>query len=336
MPAILRRLWLGVALIAGVSAILVALDPKTPDPSKGAPTHKKWKVHMLAFISAIDSEECQRGMHAGLAASLKEGADFEVVARNAQGDMPTLTSLVDAAISDGADLIMTLSTPTLQTAIQRVKSTPIVFSFSSNPIGAGAGKSYTDHLPNVTGVPVTAAYEEMLQMIRETMPQAHRLGSLLVPSEVNSVFNTAQLKQFAEKMGFELVTVAVNSSSEISDATLALLATPVDAICQVPSNLTITGMASVSRPAQRAHVPLFGFLTSDATNGAVVTAARDYFEMGQAAGVQAAKIMGGASPASLPFEEVGVTRIIVNKSAAQAAGITLPAALIERAAKVLE
>ncbi len=31
-------------------------------------------------------------------------------------------------------------------------ATPIVFSLVANPMAAGAGKSYLDHLPNVTGV----------------------------------------------------------------------------------------------------------------------------------------------------------------------------------------
>jgi hypothetical protein len=105
---------------------------------------------MLAFISALDSDECQHGMRDGLAAELQEGIDYELIVRNAQGDMPTLSSLVDAALGDGSDLILTLSTPTLQAAVQRVKSTPIVFSFSSNPLGAGAGTTYEQHLPNVT------------------------------------------------------------------------------------------------------------------------------------------------------------------------------------------
>ena len=336
MLAIAQRLWLGTTLIGLVSAILLLSDSGARPGSSGTPAHRKWKVNILAFITAADSEDCQRGMREGLAASLKEGEDYEVVVRNAQGDMPTLSSLVDAAMSDGADLIMTLSTPTLQAAVQRVKSIPIVFSFSSNPIGAGTGKSYTDHLPNVTGVATTGAYAEIIQIIRETLPGARRLGSLLVPSEVNSVYNTEQVKRVAEAAGLELVSVAVSSSSEISDAALGLLARQVDAICQVPSNLTITGFASISRPAQRARVPVFGFLTSEIENGAVAVAARDYFESGKAAGALAARVIRGESPATLQFEEVGATKIMVNKAAAQAIGLTIPPSLLGRAVRVLE
>jgi ABC-type uncharacterized transport system substrate-binding protein len=275
-------------------------------------------------------------MRDGLAAELQEGIDYELIVRNAQGDMPTLTSLVDAALGDRSDLILTLSTPTLQAAVQRVKSTPIVFSFSSNPLGAGAGTTYEQHLPNVTGIPTTAAYEQVLQLIHEIVPGARRLGTLVVPSEVNSVYNVERVRQIAEQHGFELISVGVNSSSEVSDAALALLAQSIDAVCQVPSNVTITGFASLALPAQRAHIPVFGFLSADAENGAIAAVARDYHESCKEAGVLAARILRGADPATIPFHEVGSARLLVNPKAARATGIAVPASVLARAARVVE
>jgi ABC-type uncharacterized transport system substrate-binding protein len=323
----LRRLWLGVFLIVGVSVGLLVFDR---GGRRGTAAQRR-QVSMLAFISAADSDECQRGMRDGLAAELQEGVDYALTVRNAQGDMPTLTSLVDAALGDGSDLILTLSTPTLQAAVQRVKSIPIVFSFSSNPLGAGAGTTYEQHLPNVTGIPTTAAYEEVLQLIREIVPGARRLGTLVVPSEVNSVYNVERVRQIAQQHGFELVSVAVNSSSEISDAALALLAQSIDAVCQVPSNVTITGFASLALPAQRAHIPVFGFLSADAENGAIAVVARDYYESCREAGVLAARVLRGADPATIPFYEVESGTLLVNPKAARATGIPLPADLVARA-----
>jgi len=329
----LRRLWLGALLIVGVSVGLLLFD--RGQRRGGAAAHRK-RVNMLAFISAVDSDECQHGMRDGLAAELREGIDYELIVRNAQGDMPTLSSLVDAALGDGSDLILTLSTPTLQAAVQRVKSTPIVFSFSSNPLGAGAGTTYEQHVPNVTGIPTTAAYEEVLDLIRELVPGARRLGTLVVPSEVNSVYNVARVRELATQRGLELVSVAVNSSSEVSDAALALLAQSIDAVCQVPSNVTITGFASLALPAQRAHIPVFGFLTADAENGAVAVVARDYYESCKEAGALAARVLRGADPATIPFYEVESAKLMVNPKAARAAGIALPPELVTRAARVVE
>jgi ABC-type uncharacterized transport system substrate-binding protein len=220
--------------------------------------------------------------------------------------------------------------------VQRVKTTPIVFSFSSNPIGAGAGKSYEDHLPNVTGVPTVGAYEDVMRIIRELLPRARRLGSLVVPSEVNSVASTKQAVEIAAKHGLELATLPVNTSSDVGDATLALLAQGIDAICQVGSNLTVAGFASIVRPAQQARVPVFGFLSNDAKNGAVAVAARDFYESGREAGVMAARVIQGESPAAIPFREVEGSKLIVNLAAAKMASIVVSESMRARADEVLE
>jgi putative ABC transport system substrate-binding protein len=130
------------------------------------------------------------------------------------------------------------------------------------------------------------------------------------------------------------VAVAVNTSSDVPDATLALLAQNIDAICQVGGNLTSSGFASIVQPARRARVPVFGFLTADSQGGAVVAAARDYYEGGRDAGQMAARVMRGASPATIPFQPLVKTRILVRRDAARAVGLTIPPAVLEKAAEV--
>ncbi len=307
----------------------------TPVAVAQAPA-RRWKIDMLQYVNVQDVEDAERGMRDGLIKSaLVEGRDFALTVRNAQGDMPTLSALVDAALTDGTDLLMTLSTPTLQAAIHRAPGVPIVFTFVADAVAAGAGRSNTEHLPNVTGVPTAAAYEDLLAIIRQCLPHARRLGTLFVPSETNSEYNKHAVEQAAPRYGFELVSVPVNTSSEVSDAALSLLARGIDAVCQAGSNLTTAAFASIALPAQRAGVPVFGFLSSDAANGAAVVVARDYYEGGVQAGALAARIMRGESPAAMPFEPVRGKRILVNLDAARAAGIVIPAAVRAQAAHVI-
>jgi putative ABC transport system substrate-binding protein len=104
----------------------------------------------------------------------------------------------------------------------------------------------------------------------------------------------------------------------------------------VGSNLTVAGFASIVRPAQQARIPVFGFLSNDARNGAVAVAARDFYESGREAGVMAARVIQGESPATMPFREVEGARVIVNLKAAKTAGIVVPQSLRARAEEVLE
>jgi ABC-type uncharacterized transport system substrate-binding protein len=297
---------------------------------------KTWKVNILEYVNVADSEDAERGMRAGLRDSgLQEGRDYTIQLRNAQGDMPTLSTLVDAAITDGADLLMTLSTPTLQAALQRARSLPIVFTFVADAIVAGAGRSNEDHLPNVTGVPTVSAFPELLDTVRECIPSVRRIGTLFVPAEVNSVFNKDQLAARARQQGIELVTMAANTSSEMSDAAQALCSEHIDAVVQIASNLTTVAFASITQAARRSRIPLFGSLSSNAHDGAAVVVARDYFDGGHEAGSMAARIIRGEKPADIPFVPLKKTRIVVNLDAARAMGLRIPPALVRRASEVI-
>jgi ABC-type uncharacterized transport system substrate-binding protein len=314
-------------------------DRSATKPARGAasrPLTKRWNVDLIEYNTVVDVEEAEEGVLGGLRTSgLVEGRDYRVRIRNAQGDMATMNSLVDAAIVDGADLLITFSTPTLQSAIQRSQGVPVVFNYVANAVWAGAGRSDTDHLPNVTGVYLPGAYDEMIALIREVLPAARVLGTLYVPSEVNTVYHRDQMVAVARKAGIEFVTVAANTASEVTDAALSLASRKIDAICQLPGNLTASAFPTIAEAARRARLPLFGFQTSAAEAGAHLVVARDYRDAGAAAALVAVRIMRGESPASIPFEPARETRLVVNKEAARIIGLHIPPSVLARAERVI-
>ena len=287
---------------------------------------RKWRLDLVQFNNVLDVEEAEEGVLAGLReAGLVEGRDYVTTIRNAQGDMATVSSLIDAALVERTDLLITFSTPTLQAALARARNVPIVFNYLASPIAAGAGTSDTDHLPNVTGVYMAAAFKEMLTLIRAILPAARTLGTLYVPAEVNTVFYKDRLLEETAKAGFELITVAANTSSDVGDAALALVSRRPDAICQVPGNLTASAFPSIAQAAGRARLPVFAFQSSQVRTGASLVVGRDYPDSGRQAAALAARIMRGERPASLPFQPVTRTRMIVNLDAARHVGPGHPA-----------
>ena len=310
--------------------------PQASTRQAATPLAKKWNVNLVEFNNVLDVEEAEHGVLTGLRESgLVEGRDYEVKIRNAQGDMGTVNSLIDAAVGDGADLLITLSTPTLQAALQRARTLPIVFTYVANGVIAGAGRSDEDHLPNVTGVYLGGGYDELLAIIRESFPSVRTMGTLFVPSEVNTVFHKDQLVEAARKVGIEIVAVAASTSAEVPDAALSLCSRRIDALCQIPGNLTASAFPSIAQAARRARLPIFAFQSSQARAGAAVVLARDYGDGGRESGLLAARVMRGESPATIPFQLVSRTKLIVNLEAARGAGLTLPPALIKRAEEVI-
>ena len=304
--------------------------------ASNAPLSKKWKVSLVQLVQTLDVEESEHGVLDGLKESgLVEGRDYTKTIRNAQGDMSTLPGLVDAALADGTDLLITFSTPALQTALQRAKHLPIVFTQVADPVVAGAGTSDTQHLPNVSGVYLISAYDQTMPLIKEFLPRVRTLGTVYVPAEVNMVMQMEVMKKAAAAAGLEVKAVAANSSTEVGEAAMALAASHVDAICQVPGNLTALAFPSMVQAAQRARLPMFVFQTSQIVAGAVGGLTRDYHENGRASGLIAARVMRGENPATIPFQGVSKTKLVLNQAAAGRLGMTIPPAVLKRADQVI-
>ena len=96
-------------------------------------------------------------------------------------------------------------------------------------------------------------------MIRAYLPKARVLGTVFTPAEVNMVSQKAVLEDAARTRGFEVRAVAANSTTEVADAALSLVASHVDAICQIPGNLTVAAFPNIAQVARRGRVPLFAF-----------------------------------------------------------------------------
>jgi ABC-type uncharacterized transport system substrate-binding protein len=175
----------------------------------------------------------------------------------------------------------------------------------------------------------------MMPLIRELKPRARLLGTVYVPAEVNMVSQLPLMERAVREAGMELKAIAANSAAEVQEAALALVANRVDAICQLPGNLTAAAFPSMAQVARRARVPMFVFQSSQAHAGAVLAVARDYYEGGRASGAVAARVMRGEPPAKIPFIGFSGTKLIVNRAAAHELGVSIPKPVLDRADSVV-
>jgi len=87
--------------------------------------------------------------------------------------------------------------------------------------------------------------------------------------------------------------------------------------------------------ARKARLPIFGFQSRQARDGAVLVLARDYFDSAREAGLVAARVMRGEKPASIPFRAYDKNKLMVNVKAAREIDLALPPALIKKAQEVV-
>jgi ABC-type uncharacterized transport system substrate-binding protein len=311
---------------------------ETPTPVPPLAITKKWNIHFLNYSESTLVEDCHRGFFDEIRKlNLVEGRDYTIKVRNAQNEMSNLVAMVDAAISDKADLILLTSTPTLQAALKKINTIPILFNVVANPILAGAGTSFDDHLPNVTGISTQSDYTGMARLLRECLPEAKRIGTLYVTSEDNSVYNRNRFEAALREVGMEMETIGISSSSEVANAAVAICSRNVDAVCPVIGNVLDASFVAVTRAARQSQKPLFSFTSGQVIkNGAAVAVSRDYEQAGRDMAHLMLRLMRGDDPAKIPFQLVSKTEIIVSPANATQCGWTLPPAILRQADKVVE
>jgi len=301
------------------------------------PGGKKWRIAVITYNETPPSEETLAGMDEGWSKSpLTAGKDYTLSLRNAQGDIAALSGIVDAALTEGADIVVPLSTPTLQACIQKIRDVPVVFSLVANPVAAGAGKSYTDHLSNVTGVSVLGPAGEMLDMLEKYYPSYRRFGTLFCPAETNSVDLKDSLAAMCRERGLTLEAVAANSPGELPDAALSMISRPIDAVLQISDNLSSSGFVAIARAAKQARVPLFSLNSTTVPLGAPIAMGRDYHEAGRQTVRMIERIIAGETPVSIPFLLPPKVVRTVSLPNAKAVGMTIPDGLIKEADVVVK
>jgi ABC-type uncharacterized transport system substrate-binding protein len=265
-----QRWSMGVRTGGALAAIVVATAcgksadaPKSAGADSAAAT-AGGSVPVIAIIRAADwigTEWSEDALKVGLQESdMEKGRDYEFKISSAQGDLATLPSLIDAAVDAKARVIVTLQDETLQAAVQRVKTVPIVFNILSDPFAAGAGTSDSNHLPNITGVysPGFGDPEQTkrVELIKRVVPKVKRVGILFSPGEPLSVGLKDRMAKAAKAAGLSVEAVPINSTGEGTEAATALIGKKVDAI-EIYGNAAHGAFESIIQVARDHKVPVF-------------------------------------------------------------------------------
>jgi ABC-type uncharacterized transport system substrate-binding protein len=286
---------------------------------------KNYKFCLVHYVDSPVSEDAERGIRDELKnQGMIEGEDFTLTEFNAQGDISILNNIVQSVANDKWDLIFTLSTPTIQMFSKKITDIPIVFSNVGDPIRAGLGKSNTEHNTNLTGISTMSNFEELVILVKESIPGIRKIGTIFTPGEINSVAYMEELEKAAARQGVELVTVPANSTSEVPDAARVLVNKGIGAFTQISDNLTASCGPSIIKVAYDTNTPYFSYVTQQITQGAIAIVSSDYYYAGIDAVLVAKKVLEGVSPGDIPFSKVSKSVVQVNKDAMNHFGVMVP------------
>jgi ABC-type uncharacterized transport system substrate-binding protein len=256
------------------------------------------------------------------------GRNLEVEMKHAGGEIANIPLMLQSLEDKGLDLVVTLTTPVLAGACHAVRRTPVVFCYVTDPIAAGAGATFTDHLPNVTGVGSFDPVEESFDIMMKLRPAPKAVGTMFNPSEANSSKVVSVAREIAKRRGLRLEEVTIHGTSDVITAAQSLVTRDIDAIWVTTDNTAAQAFAAIGMTARKARLPLIANEKEQLHVGALIAVGPSWSQVGELAARMAARVLRGESPKDIPFENFVGATVLLNHALARDMGLALPAEIL--------
>ncbi|GAA3992304.1 ABC transporter substrate-binding protein [Comamonas faecalis] len=313
-----------------MGALSLALAAALP----AAAQEKSVAITAIVEHPALDS--VRDGVQDALkAAGFEAGKNLKWQYQSAQGNTGTAAQIARKFIGDKPDAIVAIATPSAQAVVAATKTVPVVFSAVTDPVAAKLVANWEPSHTNVTGVSDLLALDKQMELVKQVVPNAKRVGMVYNPGEANSVVVVKQLKELLPTMGMTLVEASAPRSVDVSSAARSLIG-KVDVIYTNTDNNVVSAYESLVKVGQDAKLPLIASDTDSVKRGAIAALGINYRDLGEQTGRIVVRILNGEKPGDIKPETSTKVELFVNPGAAEKQGVTLSQALIDSAAQVVK
>ncbi|HSI85118.1 MAG: ABC transporter substrate-binding protein [Candidatus Methylacidiphilales bacterium] len=319
-----------------------AATSTTPSPAPAAATPlgkpeegRTYKLGFVYFGPEPGVENCMRGLIDGLKQQgFEEGRNLKVTRMHAAGEISNIPAIIQQMDGSDIDVLVPMSTPCVTAACKHARQKPVVFTYCYDPIAAGVGKSFTDKLPNVTGVGSFPPLQKTLDVMRQLIPDLKTVGTIYNTSEANSSKAVQVGRDLMKEQGITLVEIPAINTSEVYPSAQALAGKRPQAVWITGDNTVQQALPSLMRAMKEARIPVVINDIESLKQGTVAAVGLGWYESGTAGSKPLARVLLGEKPADIPIENVSRSIVQFNLPVAEELGITIPEALLKEATPV--
>jgi putative ABC transport system substrate-binding protein len=264
-----------------------------------------------------------------------EGRDFRLETRTANGQIDQLLGSAEELVRLNADVIVTGTDLSARTAKQATNTIPIVAIIpDGDPVTSGLIESFNRPGGNITGLTVRNSQlaSKRLELLKEIVPGLTRVAVLwdtLVRPEVN------ELEQSARLLGIKLQLIEVKAPYDFEGAFRAAKRNKAGAVMLLSSPHVYIRRFHLGAQARENHLPADAPFRDFTEAGGLMSYSTDVMDAFHRAAYFIDRILKGAQPGDLPFEQSETIKISINLKTAKALGITIPESILLRADEVI-
>jgi putative ABC transport system substrate-binding protein len=208
-----------------------------------------------------------------------------------------------------------------------------------DPVGTGLIKSLARPGGNVTGVSGSAGLEivtKQLELLKETVPKAHRVAILSNPTNAYHQLAIREVDVAARSLGVQLQLLEARNPTEFDGAFAAMGKERAGALLVVSDVIFNNHRTRLADLAARSRLPAAYGVRESVEAGGLMSYGTSFLDLHRRSAAYVDKILKGAKPADLPVEQPTKFELVINLKTAKALGIEVPPMLLARADEVIE
>jgi putative ABC transport system substrate-binding protein len=274
------------------------------------------------------------------------GRNVEFERRAAEGHLDRLPRLLDELAASKVDVVVTFGYPSALAAKQKntalavnQKSTiPVVAFGAGDPVSTGLVESLARPGGNITGISDVSAEltPKRMELLKQMAPALKRVAMLWNVADLGMTMRYRASETGAKAIGVSVQPLGVREPDDFEQAFAAMNREMPDAILMVSDSLTMLNRKRVFEFATAHRLPAIYEFDFVVREGGLMSYAPDLDETFARVAALVDRILKGALPADLPFEQPTRFKLVINMKTAKALGLQVPTALLATADEVIE
>ncbi len=266
-----------------------------------------------------------------------DGKTIRIAYHDAQGDPAKLNAILRSLVDAKIDVLVVPCTPEAVAAKKITSTVPIVVAATGDAVKSGLIESWARPGGNITGVSATL-YDlsaKRMEILKEIAPKLTKAGVVWNPVRGDNADEVAAMQDRARKIGVELVSQQVRDREEVNLALTTMVRDGIGGLSELGDPFMYTYASDFVAFTAKHRLPAVYDNRYFVDRGGLMSYGVDLPAMHRRAADFTDKILKGAKPADLPFEQPSKFEMVINLKTAKALGIAVPNSLLVRADEVI-
>jgi ABC-type uncharacterized transport system substrate-binding protein len=309
-----------------------------------ARTQQADRIRTIGVLNAFarDDPQVQANLTAFRQALQKlgwtEGSNVRIDYRWGDADSARLRAQAKELVGIKPDVILVITALALQPLLQETRSTPMVFTQITDPVGANLVASLARPGGNLTGFTVAefATFGKLLEVLKEVAPNVTRVGVIFNPGQIPQAGMFRAVEAAAPPLRMQVTAAGARNVAELEEAINEFAREPNGGLIVLPNPVTIGNSKLVIALAARHRLPAAYGFRHFVADGGLISYGIDLADQYRQAASYVDRILRGEKPADLPVQQPIKFELVINLKTAKAFELDAPWQFQQRADEVIE